>query len=79
MSEEDEEEEEEEEEEEPQQRQRRGGAKQKKQRQKNGLSLRQIKAIGRQAVRLDKFQRCERNEAARDIWILGGGDNDGDY
>jgi hypothetical protein len=52
--------------------QRRGGKKQR-------LTLKQVQAIQRQAVRMERYHQSELDSAARDTMALAGADSDGDY
>jgi hypothetical protein len=60
--------------EEERQQQRAGGSNKKKH-----LTLKQIKAIQRQSVRMERYHQSEMDSAARDTLVLAGADSDGDY
>jgi hypothetical protein len=46
---------------------------------KQRLSLKQVKAIQRQTVRMERYHQSEMDSAARDTLALAGVDSDGDY
>jgi hypothetical protein len=46
---------------------------------KQRLTLKQVKAIQRQSVRMERYHQSEMDSAARDTLALAGADSDGDY